>query len=366
VIPEGVLVESTPDASWAWIGIRLAPAPTLAESRAYADVAEPQRRIESSAGEQAWLAGQWSTMHGVRWELRYTNDLESKLVSCTLLGRVHDRDAQIAAAAAVSLRDRLTDTPRHIRSDPILDVREVSRRLAPTPLDAQGCFEIRKRLSWARCSRRETKRQVCFAVSPLAADGRSWEPLWHELARLPRATVVSVYLEPYAPSVGLTAGIAQLAQEYAYLAGPGPVNPVWSTVAPPDQFAVAAASLYAEATRRYATRAYRIRVSIVSQGPVPWAFSELVAASVGGAVVRQPPPAELDASWRNLAALNRDWLDETYRQGAPAGCLTETERILCDLVDLPEATAAFRMPYEVPGHLPLFTTADRPSRSRGN
>ncbi|AHH97878.1 hypothetical protein GCM10010174_29760 [Kutzneria viridogrisea] len=359
----GVLLESSAQMSWAWIGLRVGPAPKLADTRAYADVAEPQRRAQTTARERAWLAGQWNTESHARWELRFSNDPVTRLVSCTLLGRVQDPDPRMAEQAAVRLRDRLAAAPAHVLTEPLLDEHEISHRLAPSPLDGRGSFEVRKRLSWAPCSRRDTGRQVCFAVSPLLPEDRSWEPLWHELARMPQPTVLSVYLEPYAPSPGLVGGLRRLVEEYDHLARPGFANPIWPVPPPPDRFAVRAAPLYVQAAARYtAGLCFRTRISIASQGPVPYGFADLLADTVGGGVVRQTPSAELDAAWRNLAALNRDWLDHSYRQGCPPGSLRDTERILCDLCDLDEAAATFRLPYEVPGHLPLFETAGRRRR----
>jgi len=348
---DGVLVQATPQLNWAWFGIRLTPAALLSDTRAYPDVSEPQRRAEALTQEQAWLAAQWSTAHGARWELRYTNDP----LRCVLLGRTHAVDPATAESAAAALRTRLATTPRHVRAEPIDDPAEVGSALAPSGMDPRGCHELRKRLAWSVCTRPETGRKVCFAVTPLAPDGRSWEPVWQELARSSTPTVLSVYLEPYAPPPGLTAEIGLLAQEYSRLAAAGQRNPLWTVTAPPDQFAMAAAPAYAEAARRYTGHTFRLRISIAAAGPIRPGFPELVAATVGGGVVCRPPASEIGVAWRNMAALNRDWLDETYRQGSPAGLLSPTEQILTDLVDLTEAAGAFRLPYEIDGHLPLFT-----------
>ncbi|MFD4638140.1 hypothetical protein ACFWN2_12540 [Lentzea sp. NPDC058436] len=357
----GVLVESTAQMSWAWVGVRVRPAQRLAETRAFAGVDEPQRLAQTTTRERAWLAGQWSTESQARWELRFRNDPATRLVSCTLLGRVQDTDPRRAEAAAVRLRDRLAATPPHVLTEPLLDGQEISEELVPGAIDVNGGFEVRKRLSWAPCSRRDTGRQLCFAVAaPRPPDDPSWEPLWHELARMPAPTVLSVYLEPYAPSPTLISELRRLAEEYDLLARPGLTNPIWAMPPPADRLAIHAAPLYAEAAARYTSGlCFRTRISVASQGPVPYGFAELVAATTGGGAACRPPSTELDAVWRNLAALNRDWLDHTYRQGAPPGSMRDAERILCDLVDLEEAALAFRLPYEVPGHLPLFDTARR-------
>jgi len=325
VTTDGVVVESTATGHWAWIGLRLLPAANGEES-------------ETVAAERAWLAAQWTIGHGARWEIRYTND--SQTVSCVLLGRVHGRDLATVRAAALALRDRLAMTPRHVRAEPITAADEVQSRLAPP----HAAFELRKPLGWAWCGRHDTERRVCFAVSPLVAPDLPWQPVWDELARLDTRTTVGIYLEPYQPSAGLADHLRRLAVEYATLATESRSGPVWTVSRPADPFAVAAAPGYRDAARRYAGKCYRLRISIAAAGPIDPGFAELLATTAGGAVACRPVPAEADQAWHSLATLDRVWLDETYRQGAPPGELGEAERILCDLVDLPEASAAFRFP----------------------
>ncbi|HEX4703547.1 MAG TPA: toll/interleukin-1 receptor domain-containing protein [Pseudonocardiaceae bacterium] len=355
---DGVVVESTAVAHWAWVGLRLTPAPTLAESRAYPDVEEPQLRAETSAAERAWLSALWSTDFGARWELRYTNEIADLPVASTLLGRVQGRDLAEVTGAATALRDRLARTPRHVRAEPILDADQLKSALTPGWLDQRGQFELRKPLDWAWCTRPgDANRKVCFAVAPLVANDLSWEPVWHELANLPSPTTVGFYLEPYQPSDRRSDELRKLVSEYRALATERRPSPLWTETVPPDLFAARAAPGYVDAARRYARRCYRMRISVASAGPLDPSFAELLAATAGGATVCRVAPADTDGAWRNLASVERDWLDDTYRQGSPAGELNAEERILCDVVDLDEASAAFRLPREILGHVPLF--ADR-------
>ena len=329
---EGILVESTGAAHWAWVALRLTPA---------ADARHPDAEAELVAAEQAWLAAQWTTDHGARWEIRYTNTGPRRPLSCVLLGRVHGRDRAEVLVAAAALRDRLARTPRHVRAEPITTADEVRAVLTPASTDH---VELRKRLAWAWSARRDTNRRVCFAVTPLVANDRPWWAVLDELALLPTRTTVGVYLEPYQPGDVLAGHLRRLAMEYADLATDGRVNPMWSVSPPADPFAVTAAPGYRDAVRRYAGRCYRLRVSVTADGPVAPGFAELVAGTIGDAVACRVAPADQQEAWRNLGTLDRRWLDETYRQGAPAGVLDDAERILCDLVDPGEAGAVFRFP----------------------
>ncbi|MFD4669863.1 hypothetical protein ACFWNN_09020 [Lentzea sp. NPDC058450] len=352
----GVLLESTPGTSWAWIGVRVRPAQKMSETSAYPDVDESQRLTRTITREQAWLTSLWTTDAHARWELRYRSDPATKLLSCTILGRVEDDDPRLAVEAAVRLRDRLTDSPAHVRTDPLLDVGEVKGHLVPGARDGRSTVEVRKRLTSSACTRPETRRRFCFAVSPLRPpEDRSWEPLWRELTLMPEPTVLSVYLEPYRPSPVLVDDLRRLAAEYAYLARPGAPSPVWSQQVEPDGLAVHAAPLYARAAAAYASGpCFRTRISVASQGPLGHGFAELAAAVTGGGVACPPPPWEQDAFWRNFGGLNRDWLEHTYGQGGPVAAMRDTERILCDLSDVDEAALTFRLPYQVTSHLPLF------------
>jgi hypothetical protein len=326
---DGVVVESTATGHWAWVGLRLLPTST-----------------DTSAAERAWLASLWTTDHGTRWEIRYRN---GPPLSCLLLGRVHGRDPVKVRAAAVALRDRLATAPGH--RQPITDdeVRACLAPMGPT-------FELRKRLDWAPAGRRDTDRRVCFAMAPLVAGG-SWDAVLQSLARLPSPTTVGVYLEPCQPTAEFAGRLRRLATEYRTLATHGRSSPMWPTASPPEPFAVTALPGYDDAVRRYANRCYRLRISVA--GSVEPGLAALLGAATGTVACRVAPH-DVAGAWRNLATMDRQWLDETYRQGAPPGELDDTERILCDLVDEAEAGTAFRLP----SNPPLFQPPSKPTGKR--
>ncbi|MEV6317556.1 hypothetical protein [Streptomyces sp. NPDC051776] len=394
--PDDVLISTGPQGSWAWTGVRLEPAPTAAEHGGFAGIPEEQRRAEAAAREQVWLAELWQPGSGHRYEIRYANDPAARRVTCALLGQVHAPDAAGAVAAARALRARLQAAPRHVRADG-LDAAGVRHALMPFgpssgertahPADAErasgagslpGIAEVRKGLSWAWSTRYDARFRVGVLVHPLPGGASSWEPVWDALARQQQQSLVGVCLEPYEVGEGLRSRLAYLAQEYGRLAAPGTPNPVYQQPVPPDPFAQRAAGAYRDAARRYAGRAYRLRVALAADGPEPVHLAEVVAATLsdtatavpgtgveGRAVVCVPRGGEAATAWSNVTAINRAWLEETYRQGVPEGHLGQVERILGDLVDAREASAVFRFPYEIPGRPPLFATAARRGAGAG-
>lgn|GEM_PF-4416232 len=297
-------------------------------------------------------------------------------LACALVAGAFVQPGADPAQAVLELRARLGRTPGHVESEPIIDVAELRRWLAPFQPAPDGLAEIRKRLHW----RPGGRRGLSMVVEPLtgpagfrAPTAASWPAVWAELARQPRPTLLSVYLEPYAVGDVLRYALDALAAEYTELASPRPASAIYGTTLPPDLFARWAAPIYADAARRYRDRAFRIRMSVASAGPLDPALGELVARAVsprpggfgspssGGAVSCPVDPAEALAAWDNIAYTRRDWLDVTYRQGVPAGGLTEPERILCDLADGGEVGALIRLPGADAGWPSPFPTGEVPS-----
>ncbi|MGW1378014.1 hypothetical protein ACWD6P_27590 [Streptomyces sp. NPDC002446] len=356
----------------------------MSESGAHIGLPEAQRRIEAATLEQVWLSRQWQP-DGRAFELRYATEPGGG-VSCTLLCRTHGPDGRSASAAALALRDALADTPRHVRAAPIEDAAELHTVLVPFAQPPAGLAEVRKRLSWSWLQRRDTDFPLGVAFTPLLGEAVSWEPVWEALVRADTRTVVGVFLEPYAPPQQLLSYLGYLTQEYGRLAQPGQPSPVFTQYIAPDPFAQRAAGLYRDALTACSGRTYRLRISLAGTGPAPLPLAELIAATVapstaapstaapsvvppstagaGGAVARAVPPHETAAAWAALTGLQHTWLDTTYRQEAPQP-LGGWEQILADLVDVPQASAAFRFPYEIPGRPPLFTTARRSAPTPG-
>ncbi|MEU1469371.1 hypothetical protein ABZ434_14245 [Streptomyces sp. NPDC005761] len=363
-VPAGVLTAASQQGVWAWVAVRLAPAAALDDHRGYADVPEEQRRTQAVGQELAWLEALLALGPGFRFELRLRNDPSARLLHGALLGQARGADQDSAVRAALALRDRLTAGPRHVRADPVFDTDEVRDWLVPFTPHPEGLAELRKPLAHAPCTRRDTGRTTSFAVSPLRWSAHSWEPFWAELGRLPYPAVAGICLEPYTVTEDVRLAFRMLADEYARLTAPGQVRPTWNVAEAPDMFASQALPLLQDAVRRYAGPACRSRISLACAEALPPGLAEQFGATAGGAVVCRPPAQERAAAWANTAGLNRNTLPMTYAQGAPAHVLNPVERLLTDLLDASEAAAAFRLPYEVPGHHPLFASPGRVPRPR--
>ncbi|MER6048742.1 hypothetical protein ABT168_15005 [Streptomyces sp. NPDC001793] len=365
-----VLAHAGPAGAWAWAGLRLAPEPAIHRNGAHVGLPEAQRRREAADLEQVWLSRHWQP-DGRAFELRYTT-APGSAVACTLLCRMPGPDGRTASAAALALRDALADCPRHVRAEPIEDVGELHTALVPFGQAPTRLAEVRKRLSWAWLQRQDVDFRLGVAVAPLVGEAVSWEPVWEALARAGAPTVAAVCLEPCAPPPELLSYLGYLAREYGRLCRPGRPNPVFTQYIPPDPFALRAAPLYHDALAALSGRAYRLRVSLAGAGAgdAVLPLAEQVAATLapptaspGAAVARAVAPHETADAWTNLTGMQRTWLDTTYRQEVPQP-LGEWEKLLTDLVDLPQAAAAFRFPYEVPGRPPLFATPRRSAAPR--
>jgi hypothetical protein len=359
-----MLVVQGAGTAWAWSGAHLGPAVGIDATRAYSDVPESLRWDDARRAEAAWLTAQsggWQAL-GTRpvFALRYLNSRGDGLLDTHLLWRAEGSDAALAAAAAVSIGERLAIVPRHIQAVPMTGEAEVTAALRPFDPHATGVAEIRKRLTAARCTRSDTGRGVCVAVTPFGTETRSWEPLWAALAAARFPAMVTITLAPYQADPRLTAGMAGLADEYRRLASAGPsATAIYDRPLVADLFAARAAPLYADAARRYSGDVYAACVTLAAAQPLPPLLAETFAGLV--ALPGQAPPAvvrpaaeEMAAMWGNISMLNLDPLEIAALQGIPSGALGPLERVLGGIVDVAEAATLFRMPYTVPGHLPLF------------
>jgi hypothetical protein len=371
----GVLTVSDGATVWAWTAVRIDAAADLTETKEYADLAEAERRVKAVAAETAWLSGQWDTAHGERLELRYLTDPSERRISCALLGRVHAPTPSEAEAAALALRSRLAALPRHVIASPVEDPAEVARLLTPfTPEPVAGVAEIRKRYRTGVPNRPDAGVRYYLSPQPFTASAPPWDALWRALAEHPYPVMLTIGLEPYVVPDDLGPLLHRIATQYGRLGTPGQLpDGLWSpgTQLAPDAFAVDASRVYADAARRYTGRAFRARIALASPARLPESLAELVGATVSpqeqaredgvltetftgpAHCVIWPAPGELPAAWQGLTTL------EQARWGGDHGWrlperLAPPLRLLADLVDAREASAAFRLPLAVSGHMTGF------------
>ncbi|MGW2491809.1 ATP-binding protein [Streptomyces sp. NPDC001606] len=371
----GVLTVSAGPTTWAWVAVRIDAAADLTETAEYAALTETERRIKAVAAETAWLSGQWNTSHGERLELRYLTDPAEHRISCALLGRVQAPTPAAAEAAALALRGRLATLPRHVSASPVEDPAEVARLLTPfTPEPYSGLAEIRKRYRTGLPNRPDAGVRYYLSPQPFTASAPPWDALWRALAEHPHPVLLTIGLEPYVVPDDLGPLLHRIATQYGRLGTPGQLpDGLWSPGAQlaADAFAVDASRIYADAARRYTDRAFRTRIALASPAPLPESLAELAGATISpqelareqgvltetftgpAHTVIRPTPAELPGAWHALTTLEQArWGgDHAWRLPEP---LSPPLRLLAELVDAREASAAFRLPLAVNGHMAGF------------
>lgn len=317
--------------------------------------------------DSAWLRSCWPAVAatGAAVEMRYLTRPGDSGLDAFLIVRAQGSQRDETERRVLALRADLGAMPGHVAATPVTDETRTRGVLEPFRPHTEAVVEVRKRLTVQRASRDDAHHPWLTAVTPLTYQGRSWEPLWSAMAKLPFRAMLSVGLAPYQVGPGLRAHLAARAADLARLARPGPSpTAVWRVPRPPDEFAVAAHALISDAARRYTDRAFHIRVSVAAERPVPAVLTELVADTIsaptanhgfaGAApVVVRLGPADLPTAWSNVTALNFAPLS-AYDQGQPAEAIGELERVLGAVVDPDEAAAAFRLPYRNAGQASPF------------
>jgi hypothetical protein len=371
---DGIVVSADARAAWAWVAVRVDAAADLTELHEYSALPERERFTKAVAAETAWLAGQWDPAGGSRIEVRYRTDPTHRRLFCAVLGRVQAPTTALAIASAQTLRDRLAAAPRHALVSVVRDTLEVARWLEPFRAHSSGLVELRKRFRVGTPNRPDAGVRYYLAVQPFTTSARSWEPLFQAMLAHPHPLLLSVGLEPYVVPPEVTRALHQLATHYGRLAAPGhlPDGP-WTSgrQLAPDAFAVEATRAFGDAARRYDSRAFRLRISLASPAPLPESLPELAAAVIspperpgdaspvagtfhGSAhVAVRPVQAEVDQAWRNLTTLDQARWDAQYLRDLPDPP-PPVLRLLAELADPREASAAARLPLAVHGHLPGF------------
>jgi hypothetical protein len=373
-VTEGVLTASSGRAVWAWVAVQMDAAADLTEAQEYADVPELERRRKAVAAETTWLAGQWETEHSTHIELRYRTEPGIRRLTCAVLGRVVAGNPQDAELAALRLRARLSDMPRHVRATEVTDTAEVAQLLHPFTPEPSGLAEIRKRIRAAPPNRPDAGVRYYTAVQPFTAAAPPWEPLWQAMVAQPHPVMLSVGLEPYRVGADVSSWLSEVATQYGRLAIPGETpEGIYSgrSKLAPDAFATDASRVYTDAARRYSGRTFRVRIMLASPAPISDALAELAAATISpperagddavltttfhgpAHVVVRPTAAEIEAARGNLATLDFTHWDTEYVAELPEHPSSGI-RLLAELVDPREASAAMRLPLAIHGYMPGF------------
>jgi hypothetical protein len=364
---EDVLVNSDPQGHWGWAGFRLTPVLGIEATSQYADLTLNRREEWAADAEAAWLEAQWMSGIRGRFEIRYRNDpaAASPRLSCACLCRIQGSTGEDVVDAARTFRDHLAAAlPPHVTAERFTDARDVHAWLVPFggPEVPSALTEVVKRLSWQATVRQDSGRNATIVVSRYATRRSSWEPGLRKLAALPFPAMLTVGLEAFPRSRSFRAGLEDLADTYQMLAQPARGLPVFSVSTRSDPFAARAALLYGRYAGQYDGPAFRIRISLAGERPLPPDLGAWLAGTLSddgtdpevGATAVAPLPQELGQAWANVATLGAGWLADTYRGRLPGSALGDVERELMRLVDLSEARAAVQLPIAWPGHLPLY------------
>ena len=237
--------------------------------------------------------------------------------------------------------------------------------------------ELRKRWIVDRPQRPDA-RWPLYASSPWLREvpDAAWGSVVRAMASAAEPVVLSVNLEPCVVPAHLPGLVAQHAAEYRRLAEPGQSSHsgLWYEPATlsPDPGAVTAGQVFEDAGQRYVDRVFRLRISLASAGPLPAGLVTQVreamspgesagqqgfrSATLAGTALQEVIPRgaeEVEDFRADLDSLTQN------RWGHPpvdASAVTHVEALapLGEIVDLREATAAFRLPLAVDGTLSGF------------
>ncbi|MFI9387182.1 hypothetical protein [Kutzneria sp. NPDC052558] len=318
-------------------------------------------RPEHAPDPTPWLRAVWSLgfPRQARVELRFLRCPGSQGIRAYLLVRAPE-----PAAAADMISQLRQYLPGNLLGVPVTDLASLHGVLAPFQPDPSGIAEIGKCVTAQRTTRADATTPWLAVVTPWRRhDGTSWSRVWAELAAQPASALVSVGLLPFRVGDNLKLNLQARAAEMAYLAqpGPSPTGAVFGAGRAPDQFALAAAPVLAEAVSRYVDEAFQIRVSIAAARPLPPHFVHQLAQAVSPghptaglsgrpATVLRPSGPESLTAWRNITDLRFDPLPSS--RALPLGALSPLDQTLTAIATPDEAAAACQLPHHAT--LPLL------------
>ncbi len=366
----GVLATEGDGLAWAWAGVAVDWASDLTADRSYADLDEQGRIRKALAEQQAWLAGLVG-QQGAIVEDRWIWNSEDNRLRLRLLLRVERRSVEEAQVAALSMMDRLSAAPSHVGTSPLSDF-DVAAALDPFDPDPLGSAEIRKRTATARPQRPDAGMPLYWMPQPFHVAPVDWGNLFHQITRLRQPLVLSVALEPAIADPRVMAELDRLGTVFSRLARDGEMLSTGiysgSRKLSPDAFAVDAQKVFADLSRRYRNRVFRFRVAVASPEPLDDGFLHVIGATItppddakgetfltrelsgdNHQIVRPASLDEFTVFTDNLRGLGlRNWGQN--RAPEPFSRIAS----VAGLVDVTEASAAFRLPIAANGVLAGF------------
>lgn len=375
---EGFILATSGGRWWAWYGVHITAANDLTLLAEYRQMDRGTRSRAVLEADRDYLAAQLGADNPV--ELRWTSVPSDRRVQLHVLGVAVAGGEGAVVSQARAARARLLAVPRHVTAEVVTDRDELSRLLQPAAISRGEGAELRKR--WIVEKRqREDAPWTHYVSSPWLRElpTAGWDALIRALAASPTPVVLSVGLQPMPVPADLRARISKHAAVYRRLSEAGQAHSVGlfrdDTQLNADPGAVTAGQLFQDAGQRYLDRAFRLRVSLAAEGPLPAALLAQVgevmspaegsdergfrSAELAGKVleeVRPTGPEERRALVQGLSTLGHTAWGRP-RVPAEAAALAESLRPLGELVDVREATAVFRLPVAPDGHLEGFPVA---------
>ncbi len=357
--PAGTVTAPPPDIDGQVANVLSGSATNVVQAGSIGTVTLEARSEEAPPDPTPWLRAVWNlaAWRQARVELRFLRPVGSQGVQAYLLVRAPGPDA--AVDVTVQLCQHL---PAYLRGVPVTDQALLHGVLAPFRPDPAGVAEIGKCVTARRTSRGDATTPWLTAVTPWRRHGSAWPRIW---ADLPAATLVSVGLLPFRVGDNLKLNLQARAAEFGYLAqpGPSPTSTVFGAGRAPDQFALAAAPVLADAVGRYTDEVFQIRVSVASAHPLSDHFAHRLAQAISPgrpdtglagrpATVLRPLGPESLVAWRNITELGFDPLPSCRAQGLPPEALGPLDQALTAIASFDEAAAACHLPF--PASHPLF------------
>lgn len=365
--------------AWTWAGLRIDAALDLSDMSAYQGNDETSQRRTALSEQVSYLAALLGSSPRTSVEMRWIRDPADNFLHGYLLARCYGQTPTQADHAVADVLTRLGTTPPHVRIS-ALAAAELSAALNPFPIHAGGAVDVRKRTLTAIPQRPDARVRQYLMVQPFIGTTSTWEGFYELLGNQTAPVMFTVGLEVTGLSPQFRDMVDAAASFYRRLGEPGEYQSGAlygrQHKLAPDAFAADASNLYADASRRYRDRAFRIRVSCASPHPltdgIPNAVGAMIAKddaqttrnyldsrTVGGAfTLVRPSAAALPAFTSNVNGLNHlDWgMEPIWATGeAPAQL-----RPLQWCVDAEEANAVFRLPLAFHGTFGPVPVASRP------
>ncbi|WP_433783294.1 hypothetical protein ACQPX6_24995 [Actinomycetospora sp. CA-101289] len=338
---------------------------------------DPQERLaDAVTAQETYLAGLLGLAPGTGVGWRWTGDGRGR-VRCVVVGSVVGAGPALDTAAE-QLARAIAAVPDHVVGAPV-PAGEVPGVLVPFTPAADGVAQVHKTVRAAAPARPDAGVGAYVTVEPFSRHRAPWTVVLEALRRSPVPVALAVDLAPCDVDGHVREVLGREAHRLLVMgqAGDRPLDLGGREHLDPDAAAVAMLPTLQDQQRRYAGRAFRAAVTVLSEGsldpgllqtvaatlsPVPAGADEHRANAVAHRAVVRRPRTEAEArdavlGWSRVTP--RPWPDAELqelleRDRWTRGVVRDGLAELRALVDVGEAASLVRLPVAVDGHLPGF------------